>query len=120
MPPLSVRCACGKMIVVAHEHRGRTIKCGQCGRTMRVPEIDYALWLRILSWAHLAALVRNRAMLAPLALAALVAVVPVVGFRLGWQRLLSHPAGAHVRVVTLNADGGDWIAPRLARALDSA
>ena len=56
-------------------------------------------------------------MLAPLALAALVAVVPVMGFRLGWQRLLSHPAGAHVRVVTLNADGGDLIAPRLARLL---
>lgn len=55
MAPLTIRCKCGKTITVAEQHRGRTIRCGQCGRTMRTSRLDLRLWLTGLSWAYLAA-----------------------------------------------------------------
>jgi len=158
MAPLTIRCKCGKTITVAEQHRGRTIRCGQCGRTMRTSRLDVRLWLTGLSWAYLAAvsvaglvlwglgdrwwpatallfisrwvlllpllplipaaLVLKRWLLIPLALGAFVATVPVAGFRLGLLRLISHPAGAHVRVVTFNADGGRVTAIELSNVLE--
>jgi len=159
MPPsLILRCQCGKTIQVAEQHRGRTIRCGQCGRTMRAGLLDVRLWTTRLSWSYLggislaglllwglgdrwwpattllfsgrwvlllpllllipAALAWRRLMLAPLALAAFVAIVPVCGFRFGFMRLFSHPAGTALRVVTFNAEGGDVIVPALASILD--
>ena len=55
--------------------------------------VPAALWLR-------------RDLLVPLALAALVVVGPIMGFRTGWRRLLPAPEGMPVRVVTYNAGGG--------------
>jgi endonuclease/exonuclease/phosphatase (EEP) superfamily protein YafD len=55
MPSISLRCRCGKTITVAEQHRGKTIRCVQCGRTMRVGRFDIPLWLTWLSWAYLAA-----------------------------------------------------------------
>jgi len=57
-----------------------------------------------------AALLYHRLLLLPLALGALVVVGPVMGFRSGWRRLLPQPAGTPVRVVSFNADGGDFVA----------
>ncbi|MDB4915570.1 MAG: putative rane protein [Gemmatimonadetes bacterium] len=58
-----------------------------------------------------AALFLHRKSLIPLLGAALITVGPIMGFRAGWQRMLSHPAGMHVRIVTLNIEGGDrnWV-----------
>jgi endonuclease/exonuclease/phosphatase (EEP) superfamily protein YafD len=74
-----------------------------------------ARWILLLPLLVLlpAAVAVHRAALAPLAVAALLVVWPVMGFRSGWRRLLPHPAGTHVRVVSFNADGGDRIAPNL-------
>jgi endonuclease/exonuclease/phosphatase (EEP) superfamily protein YafD len=156
--PPTIRCRCGKTITVAEQHRGRTIRCVQCGRTMRVPQLDLRWWLTILAWSYLvlvsvaglvlwgsgdrwwlgtvllfmgrwvlllpllllmpAALLLRRSLLLPLALGAFVATVPVAGFRFGVQRLLSHPPGAHLRVVTFNADGGAVTALELPNLLD--
>lgn len=158
LAPLTIRCTCGKTITVAAQHRGRTIRCGQCGRTMRAGQLDVRLWLTRLSWSYLAAialatlilwglgdrwwpatvllffgrwvfllpllalipgaLVFRRSLLAPLALGAFIATVPFGGFRFGLMRLGSHPAGPHIRVVTFNAEGGDFIAPNLPNLLD--
>ena len=57
-----------------------------------------------------AALLMRRDLLLPLALAGLVVVGPIMGFRTGWRRLLSAPAGTPVRVVTYNAGGGAVLA----------
>jgi vancomycin resistance protein VanJ len=57
-----------------------------------------------------AALVYHRLLLLPLALGALIVLGPVMGFRTGWRRLLPQPAGTPVRVVSFNADGGDFVA----------
>lgn len=38
MRELRVRCACGKVLSVAAEHRGRSIKCKHCGRVLQVPD----------------------------------------------------------------------------------
>ena len=59
--------------------------------------VPAALWLR-------------RDLLLPLALAALVVVGPVMGFRAGWRRLLPAPDGAPIRVLTYNAGGGAVLA----------
>jgi DNA-directed RNA polymerase subunit RPC12/RpoP len=59
--------------------------------------VPAALWLR-------------RALLVPLALAAVVAVGPLMGFRTGWRRLLPGPEGMPLRVVTYNAGGGAVLA----------
>jgi endonuclease/exonuclease/phosphatase (EEP) superfamily protein YafD len=47
-----------------------------------------------------------RRMLIPLAAGALIVVGPIMGFRSGWRRLLTHEAGVPVRVVSFNVDGG--------------
>ena len=52
----------------------------------------------------------RRDRLLPLALATLIALGPVLGFRLGWHRLLPSPAGPAVRVVSFNAGGGAVLA----------
>lgn len=153
-----IRCQCGKTIQVSEQHRGRLIRCSQCGRTSRAGGLDIRLWLARLAWAYLAAiclagivlwglgdrwslattllfisrwvlllpllvlvpaaLLWDRRLLAPLALAALVATVPVAGFRFGLLRLFPHPSGTKFRVVTFNAEGGDLFAPTLANVLD--
>ena len=149
---LTVRCSCGKTISVAAEHRGRRIRCKQCGRELRVhggPRLPAVLEpaLRLLTLGYAAAillltavlwglgdawwpatlllyigrwvfllplivllpttLVFRRRLAVPLAVAALVCVGPLMGGRVGLQRLLPHPAGTRVRVMTFNADGGD-------------
>lgn len=53
-----------------------------------------------------AAVLFRRRLLAPLLLGALVALGPVMGFRLGLPRWLPHAPGTPFRVVTFNADGG--------------
>src|SRR5687767_1374235 len=57
-----------------------------------------------------AALWDRRDLLLPLALAALVVVGPIMGFRTGWRQLLPAPEGAPLRVVTYNAGGGAVLA----------
>jgi endonuclease/exonuclease/phosphatase (EEP) superfamily protein YafD len=51
-------------------------------------------------------LLRRWLLLLPLVVGAFVVTVPFAGFRFGLSRA-SHPPGAHVRVVTLNAEGRD-------------
>ncbi|HET7456985.1 MAG TPA: endonuclease/exonuclease/phosphatase family protein [Gemmatimonadaceae bacterium] len=74
-------------------------------------------WVALLPLALLvpAALLLARRSLAPLLAAMLIVLFPVMGFRTGWRRALPAPtaAGTHLRVVTLNADGGDWIVAQL-------
>jgi endonuclease/exonuclease/phosphatase (EEP) superfamily protein YafD len=157
MAGLTLRCRCGKTITVAEQHRGRTIRCTQCGRTMRAGRFDVRQWLTWLSWSYLAAvtlaglilwglgdrwwpatvllfisrwilllpllllfpaaLVFRRSMLLPLVLGAWVVTVPVAGYRFGLLRLISHPAGEHVRVMTFNADDGGVLAVELPNVL---
>jgi endonuclease/exonuclease/phosphatase (EEP) superfamily protein YafD len=160
--PLTITCRCGKSISVAAEHRGKRIKCKQCGRVLRVHGASrfagFGTPLTLLSWAYLAvigfltvalwgfgdvwwpatvllfigrwvfllplialvpaALMRRRVLLVPLALAAVMCMGPLMGFRLGWRRLLPHAAGTHVRVLTFNTDGGDVLAVRLLAVLE--
>ncbi len=52
----------------------------------------------------LAAVMRRRRALVPIALSAIVVAGPIMGFRVGWQRLVPHDAGMHLRVVSVNAD----------------
>ncbi len=155
---VTVTCACGKTIVVAAEHRGKRIKCKNCGRELLVParsqlsprlgaaltlgSIGYlaaicvltlVLWqfgdawgpatvlLFISRWPFLlplvvllpAAIVYRRALTAPLLLAAVIGIGPLVGFRTGWHRLIPHAAGTRVRVLTYNVDGGGVAGIRL-------
>ncbi len=65
-------------------------------------------WVFLLPLALLvpAALVARRGSLVPLALGALVAIGPIMGFRTGWRRMLPAPDGTPFRVVTFNV-GGD-------------
>ena len=49
-------------------------------------------------------------LLVPLAAGALIVLVPVMGFRASWRRLLPAPAGERLRVVTFNV-GGDRLPP---------
>ncbi|MFL5618704.1 MAG: endonuclease/exonuclease/phosphatase family protein, partial [Gemmatimonadaceae bacterium] len=57
-------------------------------------------------------------LLLPLAVAALVVIGPVMGFRTGWRRLLPAPAGEHLRVVSFNAGGDRLSAQMLPLVLD--
>jgi endonuclease/exonuclease/phosphatase (EEP) superfamily protein YafD len=57
-------------------------------------------------------------LLLPLAVGALVVLGPIMGFRTGWRRLFPAPSGAHVRVVSFNADGGRVAAQILPSMLD--
>jgi endonuclease/exonuclease/phosphatase (EEP) superfamily protein YafD len=50
--------------------------------------------------------------------AALVVLGPIMGFRTGWRRYLPHPAGAPLRVVTFNAEGGRILAQILPSVLE--
>ena len=72
-------------------------------------------WIFLLPLAVLlpAALLSQRRLVVPLLLGALVVVGPLMGFRTGWRRLLPGAPGPRVRVVTLNAGGGEAIAPDL-------
>lgn len=72
-------------------------------------------WVFLLPLAVLvpAALARRPRLVLPLALGALVVLGPVMGGRIGWQRVLAHRAGMPLRVVTFNVDGGRTIAPQL-------
>jgi endonuclease/exonuclease/phosphatase (EEP) superfamily protein YafD len=67
--------------------------------------VPLALWLRPLSLGVLLA-------------AALVVLGPIMGFRTGWRRYLSHPAGASLRAVTFNAEGGRVLAQILPSVLE--
>lgn len=69
-------------------------------------------WVLLLPLVALApaALWLRRDLLIPLALAALVVIVPIMGFRAGWRRLLPAPEGTPIRVVTYNAGGGAVLA----------
>lgn len=69
-------------------------------------------WVLLLPLVALApvALWLRRDLLIPLALAALVVIVPIMGFRAGWRRLLPASEGTPVRVVTYNAGGGAVLA----------
>jgi len=53
-----------------------------------------------------------------LALAAAIVLGPIMGFRTGWRRVLPRAAGAPVRVVTFNAEGGGVLAQILPTMLD--
>jgi endonuclease/exonuclease/phosphatase (EEP) superfamily protein YafD len=78
-------------------------------------------WVFLLPLALLvpaALLVRRAPLLVPLLVGGAVVLGPVMGFRTGWRRLLPTPAGTHFRVVTLNADGGELVVPRLDFLLD--
>jgi vancomycin resistance protein VanJ len=57
-------------------------------------------------------------LLVPLALGAVVALGPVMGFRTGWRRLLPAPDGHHMRVVSFNAGGGRTVAQLLPSVLE--
>jgi endonuclease/exonuclease/phosphatase (EEP) superfamily protein YafD len=72
-------------------------------------------WVFLLPLALLvpAALLMDRRMLAPLAIAGLVALGPIMGARTGWRRLLPAAEGTHLRVVTFNAESGRLLIQRL-------
>ena len=67
--------------------------------------VPVALWLR-----------RDR--LVVLALAALVVLGPIMGFRTGWRRLMPGAAGVPLRVASFNVEGGGVIAQMLPGLLD--
>jgi endonuclease/exonuclease/phosphatase (EEP) superfamily protein YafD len=72
-------------------------------------------WVFLLPLAALvpAAVWLRRDLLVPLAVASIVVVGPIMGFRTGWRRLLSTPQGTPLRVVTYNAGGGAVLAQLL-------
>lgn len=74
-------------------------------------------WIFLLPLALLvpaALLLRRPRLVVPLLLGALIVVGPMMGFRTGWQRWLPGAAsGTPFRVVTFNADVGDWLVPQL-------
>jgi endonuclease/exonuclease/phosphatase (EEP) superfamily protein YafD len=203
-----ILCKCGKAITVPAHHRGRKIRCRECGRVMRAgtpvhpvvralstpfvaaarmvdrvvaryrPQVygqartgtrERAAGAIILqsraelfvsrgSWAYLAAIVvitimlwqfgdawwpmtpvlflgrwivllplvvlvpaaaiRQRGLLVPLGIAALLALGPFMGLRTGWRRLLPLPEGTPVRVMTFNAGASDHFAFQLEALAD--
>jgi vancomycin resistance protein VanJ len=60
-----------------------------------------------------AALVLRPRSVAPLVLAAIIVLGPLMGWRIGWRRWLSPSAGTTFRVVSFNAEGGAQIASDL-------
>jgi vancomycin resistance protein VanJ len=61
-----------------------------------------------------AALIRDRPLLGPLTVAALVILGPVMGFRTGWRSLLPRGEGSQeIRVVSFNAAGGTFLSQPL-------
>jgi vancomycin resistance protein VanJ len=79
-------------------------------------------WLLLLPLAALvpAALLLRRRDLAPLALAALLVLFPVMGARVGWRGLLAGDAEPELRVATLNAAGDPAAVLRLIPQLEHA
>jgi vancomycin resistance protein VanJ len=77
-------------------------------------------WVFLLPLAALVPLVAwlRARLLVPLVLGAIIVLGPVMGFRIGWRRLLPAPAGEHVRVVSFNADGNRLPGPMLPAELD--
>ncbi len=74
--------------------------------------------LPLLVLAPAAWLLRRKALLAPLALAALVVAGPVTGLCVPWRALLSPaPAGPRLRVLTCNLHGSKAVDPRTLEAL---
>jgi len=65
----------------------------------------------LVAWLHARLLI-------PLAMGALIVLGPVMGFRIGWRRLLPAPAGQHVRVVSFNVGGNRLPALMLPSVLD--
>jgi endonuclease/exonuclease/phosphatase (EEP) superfamily protein YafD len=76
-------------------------------------------WVVLLPLAVLipASLALRRRLLVPLSLGALIALGPVMGARAGWGRLFAPSGGMPLRVVTFNADGGQFISYGLAERL---
>jgi len=76
-------------------------------------------WILLLPLAVLvpAALLFRRTTIAPLVLAGLIVVGPVMGFETGWRRWLPYPTGTPIRVVTFNTEGGDLFAMQLPEQL---
>ena len=72
-------------------------------------------WILLLPLAVLAvvAVMLRRRALVPIALSAIVVAGPIMGFRVGWQRLVPHDAGVQLRVVSVNADIHDLGSGRL-------
>lgn len=62
-------------------------------------------WIFLLPLGVLAvaAVVMRRRVLIPVALSALVVAGPIMGFRVGWQRLIPHGPGLHLRAVSVNS-----------------
>jgi len=77
-------------------------------------------WILLLPLAALAvaaAMLRPRA-LVPIALSAIVVAGPIMGFRVGWQRLFPHESGMQLRVVSINANVRDLGAGRLTEFIE--
>jgi endonuclease/exonuclease/phosphatase (EEP) superfamily protein YafD len=62
-------------------------------------------------------MLRRRALVS-IALSAIVVAGPIMGFRVGWQRLVPHDAGVHLRVVSVNADQHELGAGRLTEFIE--
>jgi endonuclease/exonuclease/phosphatase (EEP) superfamily protein YafD len=60
-----------------------------------------------------AAIAFRRPLVAPLVLSLVIGLGPLMGFRTGWRRVLTHPAGEQVRVVTLNTGSSNLVAATL-------
>lgn len=69
-------------------------------------------WVLLLPLPALAAvaLLRDRALLVPLALAGLLVLGPVMGLRTGWRALLVSEGPEDIRVASFNARGGEGLA----------
>jgi hypothetical protein len=63
-------------------------------------------WILLLPLGVLAiaAVIMRRRALVPIALSALVVAGPIMGFRVGWQRLIPHDAGLRIRAASVNSD----------------
>jgi len=64
------------------------------------------------------AVIAARRALVPLAIAALVVLLPVMGARTGWRLLSAPPPGTPLRVVSFNVDGGALLVGHLERLFD--
>lgn len=65
-----------------------------------------------------AAIAFRRRLVPPLMLSLVIGFGPLMGFRTGFHRVLGHPDGAHIRVVTLNTGSSDRVAEALPALLD--
>lgn len=69
-------------------------------------------WIVLLPLAVLipAAILLRRKCIAPLALAAAIAIFPILGFETGWRRLFARGDGVPLRIVSFNTEIGDSLA----------